>query len=154
MTRVLKIAAIVLLALVVSAAAIAYLVYRRSDQERLTLDDAARQSSEALAYGGSYVRLGSGVTHYELAGAKDARTVVLVHGFSVPYYIWDPTFDALTAAGFRVLRYDLTGEVGRTGRTRATTRTFSTNSLCNCLARFTLVSRLTSWVYQWAGPSR
>jgi pimeloyl-ACP methyl ester carboxylesterase len=108
-TRVLKIAAIVLLALVVSAAAIAYLVYRRSDQERLTLDDAARQSSEALAYGGSYVRLGSGVTHYELAGPKDARTVVLVHGFSVPYYIWDPTFDALTAAGFRVLRYDLYG---------------------------------------------
>jgi pimeloyl-ACP methyl ester carboxylesterase len=32
-----------------------------------------------------------------------------VHGFSVPYYIWDPTFDALTAAGFRVFRYDLYG---------------------------------------------
>jgi pimeloyl-ACP methyl ester carboxylesterase len=49
------------------------------------------------------------VTHYELAGPKDAHTVVLVHGFSVPFYIWDPTFDALTAAGFRVLRYDLYG---------------------------------------------
>src|SRR5262249_13103799 len=30
-------------------------------------------------------------------------------GFSVPYYIWDPTFDALTKAGFRVLRYDYYG---------------------------------------------
>lgn len=84
-------------------------VYRHYDQEKLTLDDSARQSAEARAYGGSYVRLAGGVTHYELAGPKDARTVVLVHGFSVPYYIWDPTFDALTAAGFRVLRYDLYG---------------------------------------------
>ncbi len=36
-------------------------------------------------------------------------SVVLVHGFSVPYYVWDPTFKALTEAGFRVLRYDLYG---------------------------------------------
>jgi pimeloyl-ACP methyl ester carboxylesterase len=35
--------------------------------------------------------------------------VVLVHGFSVPYYLWDPTFEALAAAGYRVLRYDLFG---------------------------------------------
>jgi pimeloyl-ACP methyl ester carboxylesterase len=35
--------------------------------------------------------------------------VVLVHGFSVPYFIWDPTFDALVASGHRVLRYDLYG---------------------------------------------
>ena len=35
--------------------------------------------------------------------------VVLVHGFSVPYFIWDPTFDFLTASGCRVLRYDLFG---------------------------------------------
>jgi pimeloyl-ACP methyl ester carboxylesterase len=35
--------------------------------------------------------------------------VVLVHGFSVPYYIWDPTFEALEEAGFRVLRFDLFG---------------------------------------------
>jgi pimeloyl-ACP methyl ester carboxylesterase len=35
--------------------------------------------------------------------------VVLVHGFSVPYFVWDPTFDALVQAGFHVLRYDLYG---------------------------------------------
>jgi pimeloyl-ACP methyl ester carboxylesterase len=34
---------------------------------------------------------------------------VLAAGFSVPYYIWDPTFAALTAEGFRVLRYDYYG---------------------------------------------
>jgi pimeloyl-ACP methyl ester carboxylesterase len=33
----------------------------------------------------------------------------LVHGFSVPYFIWDPTWEALLSAGYRVLRYDLFG---------------------------------------------
>jgi len=35
--------------------------------------------------------------------------VVLVHGFSVPAFLWDPTFAGLADAGFRVLRYDLFG---------------------------------------------
>jgi pimeloyl-ACP methyl ester carboxylesterase len=35
--------------------------------------------------------------------------VVLVHGLSVPYFIFDPTFAALTGAGFRALRFDLFG---------------------------------------------
>ena len=101
--------------LMVAAAAVLFGVYHYYDQEKLTLDDAARQSAEARAFGGSYIRLGAGVTHYELAGPKDAPTVVLVHGFSVPYFIWDPVFNALTAAGFRVLRYDLYGR-GLSGR--------------------------------------
>jgi pimeloyl-ACP methyl ester carboxylesterase len=36
--------------------------------------------------------------------------VILVHGFSVPYYIWDGTYDSLVQAGFHVIRYD---EFGR-----------------------------------------
>ncbi len=35
--------------------------------------------------------------------------VVLIHGFSVPDYIWQPTFDALVTSGYRVLSYDLYG---------------------------------------------
>ena len=35
-----------------------------------------------------------------MAGAPGRRVVVLAAGFSVPYYIWDPTFDALADAGF------------------------------------------------------
>lgn len=58
---------------------------------------------------GSFVRLPEGVTHYELGGATQGRVVVLVHGFSVPYYIYDPTFEFLAASGFRTLRYDLFG---------------------------------------------
>ena len=58
---------------------------------------------------GDFIQLRDGVTHFELKGPKDASTVVLVHGFSVPAYIWDPTFEALSGAGLRVLRYDLFG---------------------------------------------
>lgn len=59
--------------------------------------------------GGSFLPLRDGVTHYELSHPEQPSTVVLVHGFSVPYFIFDPTFDFLTQAGFRVLRYDLFG---------------------------------------------
>ena len=58
---------------------------------------------------GAFIQLPDGVVHYQLEGPEEAPTVVLVHGFSVPYFIWDPTFRALTSAGFRVLRYDLYG---------------------------------------------
>jgi pimeloyl-ACP methyl ester carboxylesterase len=72
--------------------------------ETRDLDDAARRSAA-----GSFVRLSAGFTHYEAANAGGARPAVLVHGFSVPYFIWDPTFDALASAGFSPIRYDLYG---------------------------------------------
>jgi len=67
---------------------------------------------------GSFVLLSDGYTHYERNGGSPLargeglgvrETIVLVHGFSVPYFIWDPTFDFLSASGFHVLRYDLFG---------------------------------------------
>ena len=79
--------------------------YANHDQETSELTDAVR--STAI---GRFIRLPDGVTHYELTGPADAKsTVVLVHGFSVPYYIWDKNFDFLAGSGFRVLRYDLYG---------------------------------------------
>ncbi len=58
---------------------------------------------------GQLVRLSDGVTYFELGGPQKGKPVVLIHGFSVPNFIWDPTFAALATAGFRVLRYDLFG---------------------------------------------
>ena len=69
-----------------------------------TLNDATRS-----ILGGSYISLSNGVTHYELSNADTENTVVLVHGFSVPIFIFDPTFKFLTDSGFRTLRYDLFG---------------------------------------------
>jgi pimeloyl-ACP methyl ester carboxylesterase len=75
--------------------------YRDETQE---LNDLTRREAS-----GSFIQLSDGVTHYELSNQKAENTVVLVHGFSVPYFIYDPTFEFLTQAGFRVLRYDLFG---------------------------------------------
>lgn len=72
--------------------------------ETQTLGDAVR----ALAPG-QFVELTDGFTHYELAGPSGGNAVALIHGFSVPYFLWDPTFAGLVGADFRVLRYDLFG---------------------------------------------
>ncbi len=52
---------------------------------------------------GSFIALPEGVTHYELGGPEDGMPIVLVHGFSVPFFIFDPLFEFLTGSGFRVL---------------------------------------------------
>lgn len=72
--------------------------------ETKQLNDEARKSA-----GGSFIQLTDGATHYELSNSENGDAVVLVHGFSVPYFIFDPTFDFLTQSGFRTLRYDLFG---------------------------------------------
>jgi len=69
-----------------------------------TLDEEARATAP-----GKFVKLSAGTTHYLLEGPEDGPVVVLVHGFSVPSFAWDPTAAALTEAGYRVLRLDLYG---------------------------------------------
>ena len=96
-------------AVVLLAAALLAGLYVARNPERADLTDAAR-----AAAGGQYVRLRDGVTHYELReptapAASPAPLVVLVHGFSVPLYVWDSTAAALADAGHAVLRYDLYG---------------------------------------------
>jgi pimeloyl-ACP methyl ester carboxylesterase len=75
--------------------------YRDETKE---LNDLARKEAS-----GSFIQLSQGYTHYELSNPQARHTVVLVHGFSVPYFIFDTTFQFLTGSGFRVLRYDLFG---------------------------------------------
>lgn len=79
-------------------------VYLVRTPERAQFDAEARSSVP-----GSYIGSSVGTTRYQVAGPDTGRVAVLVHGFSVPYYIWDSTFVALTAAGYRVVRYDLLG---------------------------------------------
>lgn len=87
---------LVLLLLIVS--------YFYFDSESQELDAEARSLVT-----GKFVELPDGIVHYDLANPLDGKTVVLIHGFSVPYFIWDRNFEALTQADFRVLRFDLYG---------------------------------------------
>jgi pimeloyl-ACP methyl ester carboxylesterase len=93
-----------LIAAVVAVAVFSWGLYVYADPEQRTLDSTSRTKMS-----GQFAKLSDGYTHYELSGPAGGRVVVLAAGFSVPYYIWDPTEKALTAAGFRVLRYDYYG---------------------------------------------
>jgi pimeloyl-ACP methyl ester carboxylesterase len=100
MSRILRFAVIALVLLV--AVAFGYGAWK--DPEHGTLDASARAGAP-----GKFVVLSAGTTHYDVAGPETGDVVVLVHGFSVPSYIWDSTFTALSASGYRVIRYDLFG---------------------------------------------
>ena len=63
-----------------------------------------------LNKGQSFVDLEEGFTFYNTANQNSQKTpVVLIHGFSVPSYIWDPTFVMLREKGFYIISLDLYG---------------------------------------------
>ncbi len=94
----------ILLSLVVLIAMVATIAYVARNREHLALDDAARRGAP-----GKFIKLSNGVTQYELTGPDSARTMVLLNGATVPFYMWDSTRVALLANGFRVLRYNYYG---------------------------------------------
>lgn len=57
----------------------------------------------------SFIELNDGFTYFELKGPESGEVIVLIHGYSVPSYIWDSTFVAAVNKGYRVLRYDVFG---------------------------------------------
>jgi pimeloyl-ACP methyl ester carboxylesterase len=95
---------------VVTAAVLTLLVvglsgfYIARNPESVALDENARRGAP-----GKFVRLSDGLTHYRIDGPDSGRVVVLAHGFSVPFYIWDSTAAHLSSAGYRVIRYDTYG---------------------------------------------
>ncbi|MDG2146762.1 MAG: alpha/beta hydrolase [Flavobacteriaceae bacterium] len=59
---------------------------------------------------GNFVLLSEGMTYYEeINSASDVGTLIFVHGFSVPSYIWSPTYESAAQKGYRVIRMDLYG---------------------------------------------
>lgn len=104
MRQVLKMSVVVAGIFTVCAVAYFFSQYRRYDAENLEITETVRHHAA-----GEFISLPGGITHYDLAGPENARTLVFIHGFSVPYFLWDQNFDAMAQAGFRVLRYDLYG---------------------------------------------
>ncbi len=82
--------------------ALAYGAYK--NPERTTLDASARAGAP-----GKFVGSTLGTSHYEVSGPDSGAVVVLVHGFSVPMYIWDSLYTTLAEAGYRTIRYELLG---------------------------------------------
>jgi pimeloyl-ACP methyl ester carboxylesterase len=102
--KILKVSIIIILFLVGVSALILYGFYEYNNKEKKVLTTADRQNID-----GKFIKLSKGITHYQLEGPENGEVVILVHGFSVPYYIWDGTYEFLVKNGYRVLRYDMYG---------------------------------------------
>jgi len=58
----------------------------------------------------AFIELSEGFTYYRMTDRDQCATPdVLVHGFSVPSYIWEPTYDFLASKGRCVIMLDLYG---------------------------------------------
>lgn len=78
--------------------------YYTCDPEKKVLNEGVR-----TRLGGNYVTLSDGVTHYQWEGPLEGQVVVLVHGATVPMWVWKNLAADLAEGGFRVLRYDKFG---------------------------------------------
>ena len=59
---------------------------------------------------GNFVFLSQGMTYYEEINSNSKMgTLIFVHGFSVPSYIWSPTYETAAKKGYHVIRMDLYG---------------------------------------------
>ena len=96
---------LVLVVAIVATGVYYWIKFTANNIETKIMNNEARKNAP-----GKFIKLTGGVTHYETGGPDTGKVVILVHGFSVPYYIWDVTFDSLVKNGFHVVRYD---EFGR-----------------------------------------
>jgi len=73
--------------------------------EYIVKNDAFRKSINS----GYFSLLSKGYTYYEYNNLSHEEIIVLIHGFSVPSYIWDETYYESVKRGYSVLRMDLFG---------------------------------------------
>jgi pimeloyl-ACP methyl ester carboxylesterase len=77
-----------------------------NEYEYIVKNDSFRSSIKI----GKFAKLNSGYTYYEYLNYNDSvETLVFIHGFSVPSYIWDITYYEAIRRGYNVLRMDLYG---------------------------------------------
>lgn len=79
-------------------------VYAVSKSGLKELDEDTRQR-----LGGNYLNTEHGVLSYTRQGPVDAPTVILVHGFSTPKFVWEQVMPTLVTAGYQVINYDHLG---------------------------------------------
>lgn len=76
-----------------------------TDLETILKDDDFRAAIKT----GNFMKLSDGYTYYEYENKQADTILVMVHGFSVPSYIWDSTYFAAIKRGYGALRYDTYG---------------------------------------------
>jgi pimeloyl-ACP methyl ester carboxylesterase len=85
----------------VAVAAIVVIPYIAAGWSELPVDEKFRQQAP-----GDFIELSTGKIHYRWLGPQSGEIIVLVHGVSVPQYIFSQTAAALVDSGYRVLLFD------------------------------------------------
>ena len=81
-----------------------------NDHFESVVKDANFRASIDLEPDEAFIELSEGFTYYRMTDQDECATPdVLVHGFSVPSYIWEPTYDFLAGKGRCVIMLDLYG---------------------------------------------
>lgn len=84
-----------------TVAAIVVAPYIAAGWHELPVDDDFRRQAP-----GQFIALSDGKIHYRWLGPLSGEIIVLVHGVSVPQYVFAQTADALVDSGFRILLFD------------------------------------------------
>ena len=58
---------------------------------------------------GNFAELKNGYTYFNINNRFSENTLVFIHGFSVPSYIWDKTYNSAKEKGYKVIKLDLYG---------------------------------------------
>ena len=69
-------------------------------------DEIALTRAEQEKAPGQFLEASAGRLHYRIDGPADGPVILMVHGYSTPNFIFEQNVEALTAAGFRVVRFD------------------------------------------------
>lgn len=88
-------------------AVLLFVAYRilNKNQEDDPMDETARKHAP-----GKFIKLSDGVTHYQLLGSLNDRTVLFIHGGGVTgFEVWSQNASYFVDQGFSVLVYDLYG---------------------------------------------
>ena len=73
--------------------------------ESVLKDDSFRKTINS----GNFAELSNGYTYYNIDNRFSENTLVFLHGFSVPSYIWEKTYNSAKEKGFKVIKLDLYG---------------------------------------------
>lgn len=84
-----------------SVAAVLLMIYWWAGRDLEAIDAEARTEAP-----GQFLDVTDGLLHYLVEGPEDGKTVVMVHGFSTPSFIFEQNAAALVDAGCRVVRFD------------------------------------------------
>ena len=73
---------------------------KKNTYEYITKDETFRDSIQT----GFFTELSHGFTYYEIENRKSDNVLVFIHGYSVPSYIWDKTYNAAKEKGFKAIK--------------------------------------------------